>query len=259
MSNTIQFSDLLKQAVTVPGILSSAYNAFHNYSIGNQMAAMQQCIQRGIDPAPINTFKGWQEKGRNVQKGQKAITLCMPVSFKVEVENKQTGQTEQQQRSAFVWKNNWFVLSQTEGIDYANEVKTPEWCADTALSALSIDQIPFNDLNGNCQGFATGQSIAINPVALYPHKTRFHEMAHVILGHTIEHTMTDSETTPRDIREVEAESVAYILCSILGLPGLDESRGYIQHWLNATDVSEKSAQKIFSTANKILQAGKAAE
>jgi antirestriction protein ArdC len=111
----------------VPGILSSAYNAFHNYSIGNQMAAMQQCIQRGIDPAQIATYVDWKKHGRQVKKGEKAMTLCMPVSFKVEVENKQTGQTEQQQRSAFVWKNNWFVLSQTEGIDYANEVKTPEW------------------------------------------------------------------------------------------------------------------------------------
>lgn len=65
----------------------------------------------------------------------------------------------------------------------------------------------------------------------------------------------DNKKTPRDIKEVEAESVAYILCSILDLPGLTESRGYIQHWLNYQQIPEKSAQKIFSAADKILKAG----
>jgi hypothetical protein len=110
-------------------------------------------------------------------------------------------------------------------------------------------------IDGNCQGYASGQTFALNPVAALPHKTSFHEMAHIVLGHTQEFTMTDSERTPKDIKEVEAESVAYILCSILGLPGLEESRGYIQHWLRDCEISEKSAQKIFSTADKILKAG----
>jgi hypothetical protein len=67
--------------------------------------------------------------------------------------------------------------------------------------------------------------------------------------------MSDSESTPRDIREVEAESVAYILCSLLELPGLTESRGYIQSWLSGAEISDKSAQRIFSAADKILKAG----
>lgn len=79
-------------------------------------------------------------------------------------------------------------------------------------------------------GYASGNRIAINPVAALPHKTRFHEMAHV-LGHTAEHALQDDERTPRSLREVEAESVAYILCSLLDLPGRDESRGYVQAWL----------------------------
>jgi antirestriction protein ArdC len=92
-------------------------------------------------------------------------------------------------------------------------------------------------------------------VAVLPHKTRFHELAHVVLGHTEEHAMHDDETTPRDIKEVEAESVAYILCSVLGLPGLVESRGYIQNWLFGGEISDKSAQRIFGAADKILKAG----
>lgn len=250
----IQFSALLKQAVTVPGILSKAYSAFHNYSIGNQQAAISQCIDRNIEIGPIASFKSWQEKGRSVSKGQKAIALCMPVTMKG-TRTDSSGQETDYCFNRFIWRNNWFVLSQTSGQDYQHDVKSPQWCADTALQALSINQLPFNETNGNCQGYATGDSIAINPLAAFPHKTRFHELAHVVLGHTKEHLMTDSENTPKDVKEVQAESVAFILCSILGLPGLDESRGYIQHWLNGADVTEKTAQQIFTAADKILKAG----
>ena len=90
---------------------------------------------------------------------------------------------------------------------------------------------------------------------MLPHKTRFHELAHVVLGHCAETTLSDSERTPTDIREAEAEGTAYILCSLLGLPGLDESRGYIQSWLSGSPIPEKSAQRIFSAADKILKAG----
>jgi len=65
---------------------------------------------------------------------------------------------------------------------------------------------------------------------------------------TVDSALSDSEATPRDIKEVEAESVAFILCNILDLPGKDESRGYIQHWLSGQEINEKSAQKIFAAA-----------
>jgi Zn-dependent peptidase ImmA (M78 family) len=155
----------------------------------------------------------------------------------------------------FALRNNWFVLSQTEGEDFVNEVITPTWDKATALEALGITEEIFALANGNVQGYAQLNTIAINPVAALPHKTRFHEIAHVVLGHTQEGLVTDSEFTPRDVREVEAEGVAYILCALLSLPGLDESRGYIQSWLQGEEVTEKTAQRIFSAANKILEAG----
>lgn len=255
MEDKTRFSALLADAVSKPGIISSAYSAFHSYSLGNQMHAYVQCIGRNIPLGPIATFPGWKEKGRSVKKGEKAISLCMPVTMKGKRTDKETGTEEEFRFSRFVFRNNWFVLSQTEGADYAAEVKSPAWDADKALAGLEVTAATFDHPDGNCQGYASGRSIAINPVAAFPHKTRFHELAHVVLGHCAEATMADSEQTPRDIREVEAESVAYILCSLLGLPGQNESRGYIQHWLKGAEIPEKSAMKIFSTADKILKAG----
>src|SRR6266699_601298 len=75
-----QFAELLNRAVTEPGIVSSAYTAFHGYSIGNQILALVQCAERGIAPGPIATFMGWKDKGRYVRKGERALTLCQPVT-----------------------------------------------------------------------------------------------------------------------------------------------------------------------------------
>src|SRR5262245_63204089 len=76
------FVDLLQSAVNEPGIISTAYRQFHNYSLGNQLLAWSQCIERRIQPGPIATFMAWAEKGRYVRKGEKAIALCMPVTIK---------------------------------------------------------------------------------------------------------------------------------------------------------------------------------
>jgi len=76
------FAGLLRSAVEEPGTLSSAYRQFHTYSLGNQLLAMFQCQARGLKPGPMATFPRWKELGRHVRKGQKALTLCMPLTLK---------------------------------------------------------------------------------------------------------------------------------------------------------------------------------
>jgi hypothetical protein len=246
-----KWSELLQAAVMEQGLILRAYSAFHNYSIGNQIAAMLQCKLRGIEPTPINTYNGWQGLKRQVKKGEKAIWLCMPLTGK-----KQNDEGEEQMViKAFVWKPRWFVLAQTEGEAVAMP-EIPTWDKETALANLQISQTEFEELNGNIQGYASKRSIAISPVAAMPHKTLFHELAHVVLGHTMESDVHDQEQTPKNLREVEAESVALLLCESLGLPGSEYCRGYVQHWLQGDEIPEKSAQKIFGVADRILKAGR---
>lgn len=194
--------------------------------------------------------------GRHVKRGEKALTLCMPVSCKA----KQTARDEQGNESEeefsftrFVYRNHWFVLAQTDGTAYQPE-PLPDWDESRALASLAIERIPFDGLDGNTQGYATARKVAISPVAAMPHKTLFHELAHVVLGHTSDGSLNDgSERTPRSLREVEAESVALLCCESLDLPGAEYSRGYIQSW--GSEIPERSAQKIFHAADQILKAG----
>ena len=103
-------------------------------------------------------------------------------------------------------------------------------------------------------GYAKGRRIAINPVAQMTAKTTFRELAHIELGHTSE-AVHDSESLPRNLREVEAESVALLCLESLGMDGAEYCRGYIQNWLAGSEIPERSAQRIFATADKILKAG----
>ena len=66
-------------------------------------------------------------------------------------------------------------------------------------------------VDGNSQGYAaTGAAtVSVSPIAAMPHKTLFHEIAHVLLHH-------GADDTERSLREVEAECVA-MSCESLGL------------------------------------------
>jgi hypothetical protein len=212
-------------------------------------------MERDLPIAPIASFNTWKSKGRMVRKGQKAIRLFMPVTLRRQDRDEAMGIEQEIQFQSFMLRPNWFSLDQTEGEIFTHEVKSPEWDSELAMAAFSITETPFEMLDGNCQGYASQNRIAINPLAVLPHKTRFHEMAHVILGHAAETSMQDDERTPRNLREVEAESVAFIMCSLLDLPGQEEARGYVQAWLGDEPIAEKTARRIFSAADKLLKAG----
>ncbi len=257
------WGELLHSAVHSPGKLLAAYTAFHNYSFGNALLALEQCISRKIEPGPLNSYKGWLALSRQVRKGEKGLCLCMPVTYKKRVTSgapaEGTEERDDEMRQCFVFRNYWFVLAQTEGETHYEQA-IPGFDLDAALQTLNITRTPFDELNGNVQGFAHQREIAVSPIAHLPLKTALHEIAHVVLGHTTSQRFVDLEHMDRNIREVEAESVAFICCESLELPGAEAARGYIQHWLHgAKEIPNQSAARIFSAAQTILKAGSSRE
>ena len=266
---------LLESVLTEPGRLGDYYRAFHNYSLGNQAIAVEQLCARGIDISPIASFNAWKEKGRSVMKGQKAIALWMPIVLKGKSKGGEgeVGQGSEviidglPSRRIFVMRNNWFAFSQTQPDPHGDAPsETPpvlpeiSWNKDQALANLGITEEPFAHVDGNCQGFArpTLKQIAVSPLAAFPFKSRFHELAHCLLHVTEDVEMVCGIDLAKDLKEAEAESTAFLCCAALGLPGLAESRGYVQSWLSSTVSREqfkKSAGRVFSAADKILKAG----
>jgi antirestriction protein ArdC len=265
-TNRPDWGKLFQDALREPGRLGACYRLFHRYSLGNQVLAMEQMVERGIQIGPIASFNGWRKAGRIVRKGERALALWMPI-VKKEVVRHDDGSEKESVRQFFVMKNHWFALAQTEPIDPENPgtVPTPEipaWDKAQALAKLGITEVAFEHTDGNCQGFARPRmgEVAVNPMAAMPWKTLFHEMAHCLLhGETAEAQFVDGGFINRSIQEAEAEAVAMLCCATLGLPGVEEARGYIQDWLESSSDREtfikKSASRVFSAADKILKAG----
>jgi antirestriction protein ArdC len=256
MKDHADWQKLLLEAVNRPGRVMAAYTAFHNYSMGNALLALSQCLERNLAPGPLNTYKGWQELGRFVKKGEQALTLCMPVKRKRERTNPETRQEEEHVLTYYVYRPFWFTLSQTGG-DTPYAFHTPAFDLEAAFCNLGIRKIDFDLLDGNIQGLAREKTIAISPIAQLPLKTTFHELAHVVLNHTAaQSTFVEEESTLKSLREVEAEATALICLEALGLEGSAYCRGYIQHWLQGEkEITTESTQKIFAAATAILKAG----
>src|SRR5213594_5242403 len=148
----IQFRQLLEEAVSKPGTLMRAYSLFWNYSLGNQILALIQANQRGIQLGPIASFNRWKELGRHVKRGEKAIELCMPIACKRTVKEEREDGSEAEMEvtfKRFVFRRNWFMLAQTDGAEY-HAPAIPAWDRARALAALNIEEVQFQMISGNC-------------------------------------------------------------------------------------------------------------
>jgi hypothetical protein len=57
--------------------------------------------ERSIQPGPLATFPKWKELGRYVKKGEKALTLCMPLTCKRNRTVTKEDGTEREEEFAF--------------------------------------------------------------------------------------------------------------------------------------------------------------
>lgn len=239
----------MEEALTMPGHLSSIYNRFYTYSFNNQILLWMQGVTE-----PVATFNRWKEMGRHVKKGSKAKAILRPITIKLKDEVDDQGNPRQITKFKLV--NALFTVSETEG-DELPEFVPPEWSQERALSELGITVVPFESLDGNAQGYSYERKVAINPVAAYPLKTMFHELGHVVLGHTAP-DQNEEYKLHRGVKEFQAEATAYLCMNDVGATEhMDAagSRGYIQHWLRGETPPDTAIREVFKAVDTILKAG----
>jgi len=75
-----------------------------------------------------------------------------------------------------------------------------------------------------------------------------HEIAHSLMHR-------EDDTTSRKAREVEAESVAYVVSSYLGIDTSSYSFGYVAGWASSKEVKElqESMSRIRNTAHDLIE------
>jgi antirestriction protein ArdC len=205
---------------------------------------------------PVATYKRWQTLGRQVVKGAKAKSIVRPIT--VTKKNEVTGEVEGT-FTRFKPVKCLFTASDTRGDPLPPVPEPPSWNVATALEELNIKQVPFDQLDGNIEGYSFERNFAIDPVAAYPLKTTFHEMAHIVLEHTTPRSMQEY-LTHRGVKEFQAEATAYLAMNELEVitpEAATVSRGYVQGWLGG-DVrpSDTVIRQVFAATNEILVSGR---
>lgn len=246
----INWAELMEEALTAPGHMGNVYNRFHEYSLTNRLLFLSQGVRE-----PVASYKRWQSLGRHVLRGAQAKQVIVPIIIKDR--DRPEDEAPDERLVGFKLVRGVFSLSDTDGPDLP-PVRLPQWDLACALARLAIRRVPFQQLNGNVQGYAVGRDIAINPVAAHPDKTTFHELGHVVLGHTVASSLGEY-ATHHGIMEFQAESTAYLSMHELGR--LDDetaahSRGYIQHWLHNERPSDRAIRLVFAATDQILRAGR---
>jgi len=252
VKDTRPYAQFMEKLLTEPGKVSSCYSLFHDYSLNNSMWIYLQCYIKGIQPGPVGTFKKWQSLDRQVNKGEKGLTILNPKyqSFPIIDEKTKERKAWGKKLIGFYETHKHFVYSQTNGTrDIEKELNSFVLDFNKILECYDIKKVDYTSINGNSQGYAqTGARVlAINPVAEKPCKTMIHEIAHILLNHF-------ERDIPRNIKEAEADSVAFIVLNMINSKDdYSNIRGYVQGWLKDDTLSQESYAKIFSVADKILK------
>ena len=254
----LNWQQLIDEALTAPGNLGSVYNRFHDYSLTNMFLFMLQGVHE-----PVASFSRWKSLGRHVIRGARAKEVIVPVLVHEKPPEPADDEPIDDKRErvarliGFKVVRAVFALSDTAGPELPL-LRLPTWDLPTALARLAIRQVPFESTNGNLQGYSVGREFAINPVAIHPAKTTFHELTHIVLGHTVA-TRLGEYAQHRGVMEFQAEAPAYLAMN--ELQQLDEetashSRGYIRHWLQDEQPGDREIRLVFSATDQILRAGR---
>ena len=247
---------------------------FHNYSFNNTMLiAMQR-----PDATLVTSYKNWQSMGRQVMKGEKGITIIAPAPYKKMKEKEVLDEnqrpimgtdgkpkTEQVEVTVPHFKAvTVFDIAQTSGKPI--QTLAPELLTaavqdfDSFMQAIQkISPVPirFDEIDGNANGYYhnADKEIVIKKGLSESQtlKTAIHETVHAKL-HDKEIMESLGVEKDRLTKEVEAESVAYCVCSSFGLDTSDYSFPYIAGWSSSREMKEMKASMdvIRKTAGEMI-------
>lgn len=250
---------------------------FHNYSFNNTLLiAMQR-----PDATLVAGFNAWKNKfNRYVKKGEKGIQIIAPAPIK-EVEEREkidkdtglavlneNGEPEMERVEYVVPRfrvTTVFDVSQTDG-EPIPSLEVNELTAsvkDYALLTAAIEQVSpvpmrFDEIEGDAKGYYSDADkeicIQVGMGESQTIKTMIHEVAHAML-HNSDFMKKNGEEKDRLTKETEAESIAFTVCSALGIDTSDYSFPYVASWASDKEMKElkDSMDTIRLTAADFLE------
>jgi antirestriction protein ArdC len=235
---------------------------FHRYSPNNVLLIS---LQRP-DATRVAGYQTWREVGRQVRKGENGIAILAPVTVR-----RQDGDRDPTEARESVEEpapkvlrgfrvTHVFDVRQTDGPELPEVRPTLlDGGAPLGVWADLLDQIEaagyafdYADVapaNGRTDFDARTVVLRPDLTGAQAVKTLAHELAHVLL-----HQPDDLPAGfTRAHAEVEAESVAYVVCAAHGLASGDYTVQYVAGWADGNrELIQQTTARVLSTAREVL-------
>ncbi len=231
------------------------------YSVNNQILIMMQ----RPDATMCQSYTGWKEANRFVKKGEKGIRILAPAPYKMEREQDKMDASgkpvldrdgEPVKEKVEITVNAFkpvstFDVSQTEGepipqigaTELTNGVDGYASLMDAIKQVVPVP-ISFEQIDSGAKGYFHLEENRIvvqeGMSEAQTVKTLLHEASHQAL-HSREAMEHSGDRKSRGQKEVEAESVAYVVCQHFGIDTSDYSFPYVATWSEGKEVPELKA------------------
>jgi len=245
----------LKSQLAAPGAsllpLLAVMSRFSRYSLANQMLIYAQ----RPTASHVLGYRSWLKAGYQVRNGEHGIAIYAPMRFTREDPDTLEVNTRTGFKVAYV-----FDLAQVDPLAGTDTSAFATHFADSRDAELAIHrlhaflfghnvELEYRHLTPGLMGYTDGRRItcSLGQPAPVEFTTLAHETTHVLL-----HFPTDGSTRPDLVtRETEAEAVAYLLSTQLGLAGTEASVDYIKSYRGTPDTLDASLERIRSTAQRL--------
>ncbi len=250
---------------------------FHRYSYRNSLLIAMQ----NPNATMVASYGKWQELGRQVQRGEKAIQILAPTPYKTKKEMDVMDQetqmpvlnpdgsvmTEEVEITIPAFRvANVFDVAQTEGRalptlfdnlegdvnGFRNFMKAME-----SVAPVPIGYEPMDDKDGyydqvKKQIFLRSDMSERQTVAAVIHETSHAKLHDIDVNHLRESLQARGKD--QQIIEVEAESIAYMVSQYYGIETGENSFGYIAMWSKNKELPElmASLEIICDTAAELI-------
>ena len=239
-----------------------------NYSLNNQI----YIIMQRPDARTVHGMKKWNSLGRHVNPGEKSIKIFSPILVKKKDEEKEQDAGEPKSKGYICkgFKLGYvFDISQTSGRELSafrfdeteligEKEKILKALADVvSKEGFTIRYASKEELGDGCYGLCNHLTHEIEILEgmsdLQEISTTVHECGHA-LAHSAYRKDFDGLTPQerREIKEVEAESIACVVCTYLGLDTQDFNFSYITGWAEGDITKFRKNLDVISRHAKTL-------